>query len=100
MESAVGNEKALASSVTCTAEAPVALPVYNNFSFSVLCIFPPDSINPFVCIFLSLQFISLLRLFASHLARRLPPFLSIPLFLSLSQSLRSVYGKMKSSLYK
>lgn len=36
MESAVGNERALADSVT--AGAPVALHVYNNFSFSVLCI--------------------------------------------------------------
>lgn len=40
MESAVGNERALADSVTCTAGAPVALRVYNNCSFSALRIFP------------------------------------------------------------
>lgn len=40
MESAVGNERALAGAVTCTAEAPAALPVYNNFPFSLLRVFP------------------------------------------------------------
>lgn len=34
MESAAGNERALTSSVTCTAEAPAALPVYKEPSVS------------------------------------------------------------------
>lgn len=38
MESAAGNEGALTSSVARSAEAPAALPVYNNSTFSA---FPP-----------------------------------------------------------
>lgn len=85
MESAVGNERASASSVTRTAGAPVALPVYKNFSvFSF-----PDSINPFFRIFcVASVYISLTSLCIS--SRSLSsPFLSVPLSRS---SLRSVCG--------
>lgn len=98
MESAVGNERALASSVTCTAEAPVALPVYNklcslcSLHFSLI---PSILLSAF---FLPLLFICLFRLFVSCLAFCLPPFHSLSL--SLPQSLSSVYGERKSSLYK
>lgn len=78
MESAAGNEGALTSSVARSAEAPAALPVYNNSTFSA---FPPDSINPFVCILPSLLFIRLSLLFVSLLS-----------FPSLSQALRTRGG--------
>lgn len=81
MESAVGNERALASSVTCTAEAPVALPVYVNFSFFCLSpLIPSILLSAFLCRFcLYLSHVSLYL--ASLSVFRL---LSIPLSHSLS----------------
>ncbi len=83
MESAEGNERALASSVTCTAAAPVALPVYNNYSFCVLRIFsliPSILSSAFLC--RSCLYLSYVSLYL--VSRSVFPFLSIPLSHSLS----------------